>query len=177
MKFSETKISGVFIIELETIQDERGFFARTFCKKEFKDHKLNPELAQISIAYNKTKGTIRGMHYMLPPNEEVKLVRCSRGSIYDVVLDLRRSSNTFKQWVSIELTEQNNKMIYLPKGCAHGYQTLEDDTEVIYHMSQIFDPSFYSGVRYNDPMFNIKWVEMKNFKISNKDKQCPNFID
>lgn len=175
MKFIETRLKGAFIIEPEIINDERGFFARTFCKKEFEDKGLDPNLSQISIAYNKNKYTIRGMHYMLPPNEEAKLVRCSRGSVYDVVLDLRKDSKTFKEWISLELTEKNNKMVYLPKGCVHGYETLTENTEVIYHMSRIFDAKYYCGVRYNDLAFNIKWPEAKNIIISGKDKNYPNF--
>lgn len=175
MKFIETKLKGVFVIELEKFEDDRGFFARTFCKKEFEEHGLDLSLAQISIAFNKKKGTIRGMHYMLPPNEEIKLVRCSRGSVYDVVLDLRRDSKTFKEWINMEIGDKNNKMIYLPKGCAHGYQSLTDNTEVIYHMSEIFNAKSYSGVRYNDPAFKIKWPIADNVIISEKDKSHPDF--
>ena len=175
MKFTETKLKGVFVIELESFFDERGVFARTFCQKEFKSHGLNPNLAQISIAFNKKKGTLRGMHYQLPPHSEAKLVRCPRGRIFDVVIDLRTGSKTFKEWFSIELTQDNFKMVYLPEGCAHGYQTLEDNTEVIYHMSEFFVAKGYSGVRWNDPVFDIKWPQTKNIIISDKDKNHPDF--
>lgn len=175
MKFIETFIKNVFVIELEKLEDNRGFFARTWCEKEFKEHGLNPNLSQISIALNKKKGTIRGMHFQLPPHEEAKLVRCPKGSIYDVVIDFRPSSPTFKQWVSTELTSKNHKMVYLPEGCAHGYQTLEDDTEVIYHMSVPHFSELYRGVRWNDPAFGIKWPINENIIISDKDKSYPLF--
>ena len=175
MKFTETNLKGSYIIELEKFEDERGFFARTFCEEEFKKHDLNPNLKQISIAYNKKKNTIRGMHYMKAPNEEAKLVRCSSGSIYDVIIDLRPKSPTFKKWFGIELKASDYKMIYLPEGFAHGYQTLENNTEVIYHMSIIFVPESYSGVRYNDPAFNIKWTQSDNLIVSEKDKSYSSF--
>ena len=174
MRLVETKLKGVYVVELELFEDERGFFARTFCQKEFKTYGLNPNLAQISIAYNKKKGTIRGMHYQLPPHEEAKLVRVSRGAIYDVVLDLRKDSKTFKEWISIELTGKNNKMIYVPPGCAHGYQTLEDNTEVIYHISEFHVPELYRGVRWDDPTIKIKWPEVEKRIISEKDRNYPN---
>ena len=175
MRFVETNLKGAFIIESETINDDRGFFARTWCSKEFKEHGLNPNLSQISIAYNKKKYTIRGMHYQLAPHEETKLVRCSRGSIYDVIIDLRPTSKTFKEWISANLTQDNNKMIYLPEGCAHGYQTLEDNTEVIYHISVFHVPELYRGVRWDDPAFKIQWPEVKNIIISKKDKGYQDF--
>ena len=174
MKFTETKLKGAFEIELEPFFDERGFFARTWCQKEFKDHGLNPNLAQISIAFNKKIGTIRGMHYQLPPHSEAKLVCSSRGRIYDVIIDLRPDSKTFKEWFSIELTQDNFKMVYVPEGCAHGYQTLEDNTEVIYQMSVSHMPDLYRGVRWNDPTFGIKWPQTENIIISEKDKSYVN---
>ena len=175
MIFIETKLASAFVIELEKVVDERGFFARTWCQKEFKDHGLNPNLSQISIAVNKSKGTIRGMHYQLTPHEEAKLVRCTRGSIYDVIIDLRSNSKTFKQWFSTELTDKNNKMVYVPEGCAHGYQTLEDNTEVLYHMSVAHIPELYRGVRWNEPVFKITWPITEKIIISGKDKNYPNF--
>lgn len=173
MKFTETFIKSVFIIELEKFEDKRGFFARTWCEKEFKEHGLNPKISQISISLNKKKGTIRGMHFQLPPSEEAKLVRCSRGAIYDVIIDLRPQSKTFKKWFSAELTSKNHKMIYLSEGCAHGYQTLEDDTEVIYHMSVPHFSELYRGIRWDDPTFEIKWPITENIIISDKDKSYP----
>lgn len=175
MKFTELELKGAYLIELEKFEDKRGFFARTFCKKEFSDNGLDPELSQISIAFNKKKGTLRGMHYMLPPYKEAKLVRCSRGKIYDVIIDLRPESKTFKKWYSTELSQDMPKMIYLPEGFAHGYQTLAHNTEVIYHMSILFVPEYYTGVRWNDPAFKIKWPDVKDRIISEKDNSYPDF--
>lgn len=174
MKFIETPLKGAFIIELERVSDDRGFFARYFCREEFQNHGLNPNLSQISIAFNEKKGTLRGMHYQKAPHEEAKLVRCTSGSIYDVIIDLRNNSPTFKKWFSFELKSSDYKMIYLPEGFAHGYQTLEDKTEVIYHMSAPFNPSTYSGVRWDDKAFEIKWI-FSNPIISEKDKGYPDF--
>lgn len=175
MKFTSLELNGAYLIELEKVSDERGFFARTFCEDEFKKYGLNPNLKQISIAYNKKKNTVRGMHYMKPPNEEAKLVRCSSGSIYDVIIDLRKDSCTFKKWFGIELKSNEYKMVYLPEGCAHGYMTLEDNTEVIYQMSIIFKVESYSGVRWNDPVFNIKWPSVKDVIVSKKDSAFLDF--
>ena len=175
MKFVKTKLEGAFLIEPELVKDERGFFARLWCQKEFAQHGLNPDLTQISIAFNQKKGTIRGMHFQKSPYEESKLVRCTSGATYDVIIDLRPASKTYKQWVSVEITSKGYKMIYVPEGFAHGYQTLEDNTEVIYHMSQSFAPQYYSGVRWNDPAFNIKWPDTENKIISEKDKNYPDF--
>ena len=175
MKFIKTKLEGAFIIEPELVKDERGFFARLWCQKEFAKHGLNRNLAQISIAFNQKKGTVRGMHFQKSPYKEAKLVRCTSGAIYDVIIDLRPASKTYKQWVSVEITSKSYKMIYVPEGFAHGYQTLEDNTEVIYHMSEFFTPEYYSGVRWNDPVFNIKWPYTEKIIISDKDKSYPNF--
>ncbi len=175
MIFHETKIKNVFIIEPELIKDERGFFARMWCAKEFENHGLNPNLSQISVAFNSKKHTLRGMHYQQEPHEEAKLVRCTSGSIYDVVVDLRVNSKTFKEWLSIELSANSHKMIYVPEGCAHGYITLEDNTEVIYQMSTFYSPNHYAGIRWNDPTFNISWPFCENLIISEKDKSYPDF--
>lgn len=177
MKLIETKLKGAFVIEPEIMNDERGFFARIWCKREFKENSLDPNLAQISIAFNKKKGTIRGMHFQLSPNEEVKIVQCTRGCIYDVIIDLRPNSKTFKEWFSLELSAKNYKLIYVPKGFAHGYQTLEDNTEVIYHMSEFFVPEFYSGVCWNDPAFNVKWPITDKVIVSEKDRNHSHFKD
>lgn len=157
MIFKETKLKGAFIIEPERIEDERGFFARTFCRKEFESHGLNPNLVQCSVSFNKKKGTLRGMHYQVAPHQETKLVRCTMGAIYDVMLDLRPGSPTFKQWVSVELTDENLWIIYIPEGVAHGFQTLEDASEVSYQMSEFVYPEYARGVRWEDPAFGIKW--------------------
>lgn len=175
MIFTETKLKGAFMIDLELVKDERGFFARTWCKKEFSKYGLNPNLVQCSTSLNLKKSTIRGMHFQLSGYEEAKLVRCTRGSMFDVIIDLRPTSKTFKEWVSYELTSENRRMIYAPEGFAHGFQTLEDNTEVLYHMSEYYLPEHATGVRWNDPAFNISWPETKNITISEKDKSYPAF--
>ncbi len=156
--FAETKLKGAFVLEPERREDHRGFFARTFCKHEFEAHGLNPRVVQCNIAYNKRKGTLRGMHFQDPPHQEAKLVRCTKGAIYDVILDLRPASPTYKQWVSVELTEENHKMLYVPEGFGHGYQTLTETTEIIYQVSQFYAPESARGVRHNDPAFGIQWA-------------------
>ncbi|MBP1735805.1 MAG: dTDP-4-dehydrorhamnose 3,5-epimerase, partial [Deltaproteobacteria bacterium] len=138
-------------------EDERGFFARSFCAKEFKEHGLNQNIAQCNISYNGKKGTLRGMHYQAAPHEEAKLVRCTMGAIYDVIIDLRPDSSTFKKWIGVELTKENRRMLYVPEGFAHGFQTLEDHTEVLYQMSEFHHPEWARGVRWNDPTFGIFW--------------------
>ena len=169
MIFKETKLKGAFIIELEMHEDERGFFARAFCQKEFEDHDLDTKVVQCNISFNRKKGTLRGMHYQVMPYEETKLVRCTRGAIFDVILDLRLNSTTFGEWVAAELTAENCKMVYAPEGFAHGFQTLEDDTEVFYQMSEFYHPECAGGVRWDDPAFSIEWPEMDAI-ISNKDR-------
>lgn len=174
MIFKETKLKGAYVIEPERLEDERGFFARTFCKEEFKANGLNPCVAQCNISFNRKKGTLRGMHYQVAPHEETKLVRCTRGAIYDVIIDLRLQSPTFKQWVAVELTEKNHKMLYIPEGFAHGFQTLVDNTEVFYQMSEFYHPVCSKGVRWNDPVFGIEWIYTEAV-ISMKDQNYPNF--
>lgn len=169
MIFTETKIKGVYIIEPERLTDERGFFARSFCKDEFREHGLESDIVQCNISYNEKKGTLRGMHYQVPPFEEAKIVSCTKGSIYDVVLDLRKESVTYSQWIAAELTEKNFKMLYIPKGCAHGFQTLKDNTIVFYQMTEVFHQECASGVRWDDPTYNILW-KIRNKIISNTDK-------
>lgn len=168
MIITETNLKGSFIVEIEKLEDERGFFARTWDKKIFNDYGINAKLVQASIAYSIKKGTLRGMHYQITPYEETKLIRCTRGKIYDVIIDLRSKSSTFKKWFSIELSQDNHKMIYLPKGFAHGYQTLEDNTEVFYQMSEIHMSEYEHGVHWNDPAFSISWP-IENKTISTKD--------
>src|SRR5438128_1078726 len=136
MIFSETKLKGAYIINLKRLEDERGFFARTFCQNEFKEHGLNIQIAQSNISYNRQKGTLRGMHMQSPPYEESKLIKCTRGAIYDVIIDLRKDSDSYRQWVGVQLTEENHQMLYVPGGFAHGFITLEDDTYVTYQMNQ-----------------------------------------
>lgn len=175
MIFKETRLKGAFVIELEPIGDERGFFARSFCVKEFERHGLNPHIAQCNTSFNKKKGTLRGMHYQIAPHEEAKLVRCIRGAIYDVIIDLRLQSSTFKEWISVELTSYNHKMLYIPEGFAHSFQTLEDNTEVFYQMSEFYHPESARGVRWDDPVLRIGWPISQPI-ISVKDSSYP-FLD
>ena len=174
MIFKETKLKGVFIIEPEMMSDERGFFARTWCAREFEAHGLTTNLVQCNISFNKQKGTLRGMHYQVVPHEEAKVVRCTMGAIYDVIIDLRPSSQTYKRWTSVDMSGENRRMLYIPEGFAHGFLTLEDDTEVFYQMSEFYTPECARGVRWNDPAFNITWpLGVK--VISKKDAEYPNF--
>ena len=174
MIFHETILPGAFEIELEPKSDHRGFFARTWCHQEFTGRGLAANLVQCSLSFSTTKGTLRGMHYQVAPYAEVKLVRCTRGAIYDVILDLRPHSPTFKAWVAVVLTAQNRKTAYVPQGCAHGFLTLEDDTEVFYQMSACQHAESARGVRFDDPAFQITWPE-KIAVISERDRNYPNF--
>ncbi|MDX6574881.1 MAG: dTDP-4-dehydrorhamnose 3,5-epimerase [Blastocatellia bacterium] len=157
MIFTETVIKGAFIIEPEPLPDERGFFAGTWSAEEFLAHGLNSRIAQCNISFNKQRGTVRGMHYQTKPHEEAKLVRCTAGSIFDVIVDLRADSQTKRKWVGVELTARNRRMLYIAEGFAHGYQTLEDDTEVAYQMSEYYHPESARGLRWNDPALGIEW--------------------
>lgn len=174
MKFEESKIAGVFEIRLEARPDDRGFFARAWCQKEFEDRGLNPRIVQCNISRNLRKGTLRGMHYQAHPFSEAKVVRCTSGAVYDVVLDLRPHSRTFKQWVSIVLTEESGNMVYIPDGCAHGFLTLTDGADVFYLMSEFYNPDSARGVRWNDYAFGIVWPE-KVEVISERDRTYPDF--
>lgn len=168
MKFFETELKGSYIIELEKLEDERGFFTRIWDKKKIQDKGLDSDLVQMSFSFTKKKGTLRGMHFQKKPFEETKLVRCTRGKIFDVIIDLRPESNTYKKWIGVELKSDDLKMLYIPEGFAHGFQTLEDDTEVFYQMSNWFSPEHAQGIRWNDEEFNIEWP-IKNPIISKKD--------
>lgn len=176
MIFWETKIKGAFLIELEPVEDERGFFARSWCQEEFKSRGLNPGLVQCNISFNHKKGTLRGMHYQTAPHEDAKLVRCTRGQIYDVIIDLRLQSPTYKQWLAVELSADNRKMLYIPEGFAHGFQTLTDNTEVFYQMSEFYHPECAEGVRWNDPAFGIRWPETVERIISAQDQNYPGYL-
>lgn len=169
-------LNGVFIIDLEKHEDERGFFARSWDKQEFESNGLDSNLSQCNISFNKKKGTIRGMHFQRKPYEEAKLIHCVKGSIFDVIIDLRKDSDGFKKWISIELNEQNYRMLYVPEGFAHGFQTLEDNTEVFYQMTQCYMPEFAEGIRWNDTQFNIDWP-IKFPILSEKDKGYSDFKD
>lgn len=157
MIFTETRLKGAFIIEPQRVEDERGFFARSFCKKEFEEHGLNPCIVQCNISYNKNKATLRGMHYQVAPHAEDKVVSCPRGSIYDVIIDLRPDSVTYCEWLAVELSSENYTMLYIPKGYAHGFQTLEYNTAILYQMSEFYHPDSARGVRWDDPAFGIEW--------------------
>lgn len=176
MRFLNTKLPGVYTIEPERHVDERGYFARTWCRHEFEAHGLNPNLAQCSVSFNHRKGTLRGMHYQAAPYEEAKLVRCTRGAIYDVALDLRRESPTFKGWVAAELTADNGRLLYIPEGVAHGFVTLEENTEVFYQISLPYEPEAARGVHWNDPAFAIRWPDAGNLTLSERDRAYPDFV-
>lgn len=174
VKFIELELPGVFIIELEPIIDERGFFARSWCIDEFEKHGLNTKLVQCNLSYNARKGTLRGMHYQTKPFEEAKLVRCTRGTIYDVVLDLRPESVAFGKWIGVELSQNNSKMVYVAEGCAHGFQTLEDESDVFYQMSEFYHPECGKGVRWDDAAFGIQWP-LPNPVMNDKDRSYLNW--
>jgi dTDP-4-dehydrorhamnose 3,5-epimerase len=172
--FTETELKGAYIIEIEELKDHRGFFARSWCQNEFKDHGLTTRIAQANVSYNKKMGTLRGMHYQLSPYEETKLVRCTRGGIYDVIIDLRPASPTYTQWVGVKLTAESYKMFYVPENFAHGFITLEDDTEVTYQVSQFYTPGSERGMRWDDPALSIDWpIDVQ--VISDKDKSWPDY--
>jgi dTDP-4-dehydrorhamnose 3,5-epimerase len=176
MTLSETTLKGVFVIELEKLQDERGFFARTWCRNELNQKGLNSDVVQCSISFNQKKGTLRGMHYQTAPHEEVKLVRCTAGAIYDVVIDLRESSPTFMEWTAVELSAENHRTLYIPENCAHGFQTLVDNTEILYQMSEFYAPECARGVRWDDPAFGIQWPAAGR-TISTRDATYPDFVN
>jgi dTDP-4-dehydrorhamnose 3,5-epimerase len=167
--FTETALKGAYILDPEKLEDERGFFARAFCEREFTEQGLAVNWVQSSISFNHTQGTLRGMHYQEAPYEETKLVRCTMGGIVDVILDLRRDSPTFRQWVGVELTAANRRMVYVPQGVAHGFQTLTDNTEVFYEISEYYHPESARGVCWNDPAFRMEWPAPASV-ISKKDR-------
>lgn len=174
MIFIETKLKGAFIIEPERIEDGRGFFARCWCQREFESQGLNSRLAQCNISFNLKKGTLRGLHFQKPPHAEAKLVRCTAGAIFDVIVDLRRESPTFKQYMGVELNAENRSILYVPEGFAHGFQTIQDNTEVFYQMSEFYVPGSASGVRWDDPAFGIQWP-FEVTVISPRDQNHPDF--
>jgi dTDP-4-dehydrorhamnose 3,5-epimerase len=176
MIFKETKLKGAYLIDIECSEDERGYFARTFCREEFEKHGLNPCVAQCNISYNRKKGTLRGMHYQVAPFAETKLVTCLTGSIYDVIVDLRPDSPTYCQWLGIELNARRPRsMLYIPGNFAHGFQTLENDTEVFYQMSEFYHPESAVGLRWNDPALHIDWPEGERI-ISEKDRSFSDLV-
>ena len=175
MIFTKTILKGAFIVEPEKIQDDRGFFARAWCKKEFEDHGLNSSWTQNNISFNLRKYILRGMHYQASPFEEVKLVRCTRGAVFDVIIDLRPDSPTFLKWFGIELNLDNYKMLYVPENFAHGYLTLTDNAEVYYQVSKPYSPDHERGLRWNDPVLGVNWPIGGEPLISDKDKNWPSF--
>jgi dTDP-4-dehydrorhamnose 3,5-epimerase len=172
--FIETPLPGVWILEPEVHEDERGFFARSWCERECAAKGLNPRVVQCNISFNKRRGTLRGMHYQSAPYQEAKLVRCTRGAIHDVVIDLRVDSPTFKKHVAVVLDAGTHRMLYVPEGVAHGFQTLEDETEVFYQMSEFYAPDHAKGVRWDDPAFGIQWPADER-TISVRDRTYPDF--
>ncbi|MBD0370381.1 MAG: dTDP-4-dehydrorhamnose 3,5-epimerase [Pyrinomonadaceae bacterium] len=174
MKFTETPLKGAYVLEMEPHRDERGYFARTWCREELEAHGLNSRLEQCSTSFNIRRGTLRGMHYQAEPYAEAKLVRCTRGALYDVIVDLRADSPTFKKWFAVELTASNLLMLYVPEGFAHGFQTLADETEVSYQISEVYRPEYARGVRWNDPAFEIRWPVEERL-MSERDRSFQDF--
>lgn len=172
MKLSETPIVGAWLLEIQPIQDSRGFFARSLCLNILEAHGLEGRIRQQSVSFNQRRGTLRGMHYQSAPYEEIKLVRVTQGRIYDVILDLRRDSGSYLRWYAVELSAENHRTIYIPKGVAHGFQTLEDNSEVFYQMTQVYVPGYNCGVRWDDPTFDIDWP-MRAPILSEHDAKYP----
>jgi len=175
MIFIETTLRGAFIIEPEKNEDERGFLARSWCQREFEEKGIARQFVQSSVSYNKKRGTLRGMHYQIAPFEECKLVRCTAGAIYDVIIDLRSGSAAFAQHFGVVLTAKNYRMVYVPQGFAHGFQTLEDHSEVSYQISEFYAPDSSRGVRWNDPAFGIQWP-VEDLTISRRDQEYPDLM-
>jgi dTDP-4-dehydrorhamnose 3,5-epimerase len=174
MIFTETKLGGAYVIDLEPRRDERGFFARAWCRREFEAHGLSVAIVQSNLSHTNRKGTIRGLHYQVAPYREAKLVRCVRGAIWDVMIDLRPDSPTYLGWTGVELTAENHRQAYVPEGFAHGYQTLAADSEVLYHVSACYSPDAERGIRWSDPLFAIDWPESDR-TASPKDDAWPDF--
>ncbi len=170
MNFIKTEIEGLYVVELNKLGDERGFFARAWCEKEFAEKNLTSRMVQANTSYSKNKGTLRGLHYQVSPHEEAKLMRCIKGAIFDVAVDLRPDSGTYKKWFGIELTESNRRMLFIPEGFAHGYQTLVEDTEAFYMSSAFYASEAERGLRWNDPAIAIKWPITENLNITDKDR-------
>jgi dTDP-4-dehydrorhamnose 3,5-epimerase len=176
MRFHKTKLFGAYLVEVEKREDHRGFFARSFCRHEFEALGLNPCIAQANIGFSHLRGTLRGLHYQVPPHAETKIIRCTSGALYDVIIDLRRSSSTYREWTGVELSEENYRLLYVPEGFAHGYLTLTDNTEVTYLVSRGFAPNAERGIRWDDPRFCIEWP-IDPMVISEKDNSWQNWSD
>lgn len=175
MIFTPIELAGAYIIDVDPHMDQRGFFTRSFCQNEFDDHGLNPKIVQMNTGFSHKKGTLRGMHYQTHPYAEAKLVRCIRGAIYDVMVDLRLNSSTHKKWFGVQLTQANHRMLYVPEGFAHGYITLEDNTEMIYQTTAFFSKDHATGVRFDDPAFNIDWL-IEPLVVSAQDRSWPDYL-
>lgn len=175
MIFTETKLPGVFVVEPERYEDERGFFAQSWTQRDFAARGLDARLVECNLSYNRRQGTLRGMHFQREPRAQSKLVRCTAGAIYDVAIDLRPESPTFKEWTAIELTAANRLMLFVPRGCAHGYQTLAPDTEVFYQVTDVYAPEYAGGVRWNDPAFGVRWRDVGALTINERDRTYPDF--
>ena len=175
MNIQTTTVDGGCLIEFPAFGDERGFFTRAFCAREFDRVGLPVNMVQANLAGSTAKGTLRGLHYQMAPHEEDKLLRCIRGAIFDVVVDIRSGSPTYGTWFGAELSETNRRMMFVPKGCAHGYLTLKDDSEVYYLVSEFYEPTAEKGLRWNDPLFNVQWPITENLIISDKDRAWPDF--
>jgi dTDP-4-dehydrorhamnose 3,5-epimerase len=173
--FTETELPGVYVVDLDRREDDRGFFARAWCAREFGEQGLSTELVQCNLSFNHRRGTLRGMHLQEAPHAEVKLVRCTRGAIFDVALDLRPGSPTHRRWLGVTLTAENRRALYVPEGFAHGYQTLEDATETFYQVSEWYTPGAETGVRWNDPAFGIDWPLPDEALLSPKDAAWPDY--
>jgi dTDP-4-dehydrorhamnose 3,5-epimerase len=174
MIFKEVELKGAYIIEPEKLEDKRGFFARVWDREIFLNLGLNTNLVQCNISFNKSKGTVRGLHFQIKPYEETKVVRCTKGSVFEVLVDIRKNSKTFKKWLGVKLSAENHKLLYVPKGFALGFQTLEDNSELFYQMSQIYKPEYAKGIRWDDQTFNISWPERVTI-ISDRDQSFPKF--
>lgn len=175
MIFTESQLHGAFLIDPEKIEDSRGFFARTWCRREFERHGISFQPVQCNVSFNENKGVLRGMHYQAAPHQEAKLIWCIKGAIHDVIIDLRPLSPTFTQHVAVVLSAENRRMFYIPEGFAHGFQTLQNESEIFYQMSEFYAPEFAKGVRWNDPLFGIQWP-MDERIISDRDQSYPDFI-
>lgn len=175
MLFTEIELAGAFVVELERREDDRGFFARAWCEDEFAAQGLDTRVSQCNLSFNERQGTLRGMHYQVAPHAEVKVVRCTQGAVYDVIVDLRPGSPTYRRWTAVELSAENRRLLYVPEGFAHGYQTLEDATETFYQVSVPYTPEAERGVRWDDPAFSIEWPDVPQRVISEKDRNWPDF--
>jgi dTDP-4-dehydrorhamnose 3,5-epimerase len=175
MIFAPLELDGAVVLDLELREDERGFFARTWAREEFEAHGLNPALVQCNLSFNHRRGTLRGMHFQRAPHAEVKLIRCTRGAIFDVIVDLRPDSATYTHWLGMELSADNRRALYVPEGFAHGYQTLVDATETQYQVSEAYAPEAEGGVRWDDPVFRIDWPPAESLIISEKDRTWPDY--